>query len=556
METTPLLPDLAIRTPAKSPVPVVHSASAVIGRLTGRKAARSGVLWGLIFGISIASSEVSYAKIYSTSAQRDALAAAYGSNKAVSALFGPAPQLQTIGGFTVFKISMTLMVLGAVWGLLTSTRLLRGEEDTGRWDLLLVGLTTRRRAAAQAIAGFGVGVLALWGATAAIAILSGRDSKVQVAAAPTLYFATAMVATAVMFLAVGAATSQLAATRRQAASFGATILGVSYALRLIADAGVGLHGLIWASPLGWVEQLQPLSAPQPIAFLPIAGFSALFAMSAVYLAGRRDVGKSIISDRAYGQPHLRLLYGPTGLAMRLLRARVIGWWAAIALSALLFGLVAQSAGGTISGSAEEVFAKLGAPGTGADAVLGACFLILAVLVAISTAGHITAARGEESGGTLDHMLIGPVSRTSWLGGRLLIAFVVLLVSGLAAGVFTWFGTMSQHAEVSFTTLLGAGINLVAPATAILGFGVFVFGVRPQLTSIAVYGALGWSFLLVIVGGIGAVNHWVLDTSVFHQMASSPAVPPNWEVNGIMIAIGATSALIGGAAFTRRDVQGE
>ena len=38
---------------------------------------------------------------------------------------------------------MTLMVLGAVWGLLTSTRLLRGEEDAGRWELLLAGQTTR-----------------------------------------------------------------------------------------------------------------------------------------------------------------------------------------------------------------------------------------------------------------------------------------------------------------------------------------------------------------------------------------------------------------------------
>ena len=84
--------------------------------MSARKAARSGVLWGLIFGIAIASSEVSYVKIYKTSAQRDALAATYGSNKAVSALFGPAPQLQTVGGFTVFKISMTLMVLGAVVG--------------------------------------------------------------------------------------------------------------------------------------------------------------------------------------------------------------------------------------------------------------------------------------------------------------------------------------------------------------------------------------------------------------------------------------------------------
>ena len=137
---TALLPDLAVRAPVKAPAPVARSAGAVVAVVSARKAARSGVLWGLIFGIAIASSEISYVKVYKASAQRDALAATYGSNKALSALFGPAPQLQTVAGFTAFKISMTLMVLGAVWGLLTSTRLLRGEEDCGRWDLLLAGL--------------------------------------------------------------------------------------------------------------------------------------------------------------------------------------------------------------------------------------------------------------------------------------------------------------------------------------------------------------------------------------------------------------------------------
>lgn len=94
-----------------------------VARLTARSSVRSGAIWGYIFGIAIASSAVSYTRIYKTRAQRDALAAAYGSNKATSALFGPAPQLQTVAGFTVFKISMTLMLLGAVWGLLTSTML-------------------------------------------------------------------------------------------------------------------------------------------------------------------------------------------------------------------------------------------------------------------------------------------------------------------------------------------------------------------------------------------------------------------------------------------------
>jgi len=76
----------------------------------------------------VASSAISYTRIYKSQAEREHLAAAFGLNHASSALFGPAPQLQTVAGFTVFKTSMTLMVLGAIWGLLTSTRLLRGKK--------------------------------------------------------------------------------------------------------------------------------------------------------------------------------------------------------------------------------------------------------------------------------------------------------------------------------------------------------------------------------------------------------------------------------------------
>jgi ABC-2 type transport system permease protein len=63
-------------------------------------------------------------------------------------------------------------------------------------------------------------------------------------------------------------------------------------------------------------------------------------------------------------------------------------------------------------------------------------------------------------------------------------------------------------------------------------------------------------LVVIVGGIGATNHWILDTSVFHHMASAPAVSPRWEANSVMVAIGVAGAVVGGFAFTRRDLQGE
>ncbi|HEY5394430.1 MAG TPA: ABC transporter permease subunit, partial [Trebonia sp.] len=275
-----------------------RSARTVVARLTARKAVRSGVVWGYVFGALIASSAVSYSRIYKTRAARDALAAAYGANKATSALFGPAPQLQTVAGFTAFKIGMTLILLGAVWGVLTSTRLLRGEEDGGRWELLLAGQTTRRRAAAQALAGLGAGACVLWALTAILTVGAGLDPSVKIAAGPGLYFALAMTVTAVMFLAVGALASQLAPTRRQAASYAAAFLGACYALRMIADAGVGLHGLIWASPLGWVEELRPFAAPQPLALLSIAAFTAALATAAIATAGVRDAGAGVLDDHA------------------------------------------------------------------------------------------------------------------------------------------------------------------------------------------------------------------------------------------------------------------
>jgi ABC-2 type transport system permease protein len=238
-----------------------------------------------------------------------------------------------------------------------------------------------------------------------------------------------------------------------------------------------------------------------------------------------------------------------------MRATVAGWLVAIGVSAFLYGLIAKSAGGTISGSVREVFTKLGAQGSGAEAVLGVCFLIEAILIGFVAAGQVTAARTEESGGMLDHFLVRPVSRLAWLGGRVIVAIVVLLLSGVAAAVFAWLGAATQHTGSSFTDLLAAGVNLVPPAIVVLGIGVLTFGVWPRGTSIVVYAVLCGSLLVVIVGGFGTLSHWVLDTSVFHHMASAPAVPPNWEANGVMTAIGVAAGVVGALAFRRRDLQG-
>jgi len=527
----------------------------VVGRQVARRTVRSGALWGYVFGIYVASSALGYASVYKTAASRADLARTFGSNPGIDALIGPAHGIQTVAGFTAWRSLGVLSVVGAVWGLLAATRLLRGEEEAGRWELLLAGQTTRRRAVAQALGGLGVGVATLWAITAVVSVAVGQSAKVGVAPGAALYFATALVCAAAVFLAVGACASQLCATRRQAAAFSGAALGISYALRMVADSGTGLEWLRWATPLGWVEQLQPLSAPRPSALLPIVGLLVVLGGLAVHWAGTRDLNASILSDRTTAPPHTLLLSGPTGLVIRTIRPVAFGWGSAIAAGALIMGFISKAAGDALSGASSfrQVITRLGGRGTGAEAYLSIAFLIVAALLALIAAGQVSATRGEEAEGRLDHLLVRPLARFQWLGGRVAVPTVLIVTCGLLAGVFAWFGAASQHAGIGFTPLLEAGLNLIPPAIFVLGIGTLFEGVWPRAATMVVYGLVAWSFLVELIGGVINANHWLLDTSVFHQLAGAPAVAPDWTSAGTLVGLGLVSGALGVVAFQRRDL---
>ena len=190
--------------------------------------------------------------------------------------------------------------------------------------------------------------------------------------------------------------------------------------------------------------------------------------------------------------------------------------------------VAESATKAIAGitSIEQILGRLGGHGSLVRRPRRD-FLILAVLIAFVAAGQITGIRVEEVGRPARTLVVRPLS-----------PIVVARRAARAAWRCSWSAGMgrrrgvrlarchAEHAGVGFTTLLAAGVNVVPAGDHLLGLGVLVFGLwpsdapRPWST-----GTWRGRSSLVIVGGIGAVSHWVLDTSVFHQMASAPAVPP-------------------------------
>jgi ABC-2 type transport system permease protein len=532
------------------------SGAVVVGQVM-RRAGRSGALWGLVFGFYVAAQTLAYTSAYKTQAARNQLVHAFGTNIGLNALIGPAHAINTVAGFASWRLVGTLSLLGGIWGLLTSTRLMRGDEEAGRYELLLAGQTTRRRASAQAVVGLGVGLALLFAFTAFGTILTGQASTVAFTVGQSLFFAVTLVSGASVFLAIGALTSQLANTRRRAASMAGVVFGVSYALRMVADSDPGLHWLVWLSPLGWIEEARPLTDPHPLALLPVLVFVIAVITVTLRLAGTRDLGTATLPSRDASAPHMTLVGRPATLAIRLMRPVALGWLFAVAAFSVLIGTVAESSTKDLTGSkgVEALIGRLGGHGSLVATYLGLTFLILAFMIALVAAGQVTAIRAEEADGHLENLVVRPVSRRSWYLGRLGLSALLLLVAGLLGGVGAWVGAASQHSGLQIGSLLVAGLNVVPPSLMLLGLGALVLGAWPRRTSGIVYGYLVWSFLVEFIGGVIHTSHWLLDTSVFFHIVPAPATSPDWTSAAIVSGLGVVGAVVGTILLERRDLLG-
>jgi ABC-2 type transport system permease protein len=537
-----------------------RSPGAVIGRFVARRSLRSAVFWAFIFGVYTAQKTGAYATAYATPAARAKIAASFSNNVGLNALLGQPHHINTVLGYSSWTTSATVMIVGGIWAFLLATKYFRGEEEAGRAEILLAGQTTARGAAFNILAGFGSALLTLYAITAVAFIAIGRIHSIGFGTGSALFYAVASVSAAALFLAVGALSSQLMPTRSRASSLAAIVFGVCFLVRAMADT-TSLHWLLDISPLGWVENLQPLVGSQWVWLVPIAVTTAVLCLLTVWLAGRRDLGDSIVADNDSAEPHTALLNAPLPAAVRLTRSASVSWLVAIGLAGAFYGLLTKAAAQAFSqiGGFQKVLNRLEQTSlrlTASKLYLGIVFLMLMALSMAYVASAIGRVREDEAQGYVDNFLVRPVGRLSWLWGRIMLIAVVIVVICLAGGLGTWAGQASQHSGVPFGNLMLAGLNMIAPAVFTLGAGVLALGLRPRLTTLVAYGVLGWSFIISLASSGATLNHWLLDTSLLHQIALAPATNPNWTTNLNMIGLGALLALIGSLVFNSRDLQPE
>ena len=108
--------------------------------------------WLVGIAVVMAGSAASTRKLYPTHAELAALARTIQGTRATLAFYGPALQLDTVGGVVLWKPGGIALVLAGLLGLLTVVRHTRAEEEVGRAELAGAGAVGRLAPLAAALA--------------------------------------------------------------------------------------------------------------------------------------------------------------------------------------------------------------------------------------------------------------------------------------------------------------------------------------------------------------------------------------------------------------------
>lgn len=345
-------------------------------------------------------------------------------NQALTAFAGEVPSA-TLAGMAVWKNADAIYTILGLIMILTVVRHSRGEEESGRAELVGAG--------------------------------------------------------------IGAVAAQLTQTARTAIGVAALGLGVSYVLRFLAD-GSGLTVLKWLSPHGWSHLVRPYGDDNVAVLLLSLVFTAGSLALAYRLLTRRDLGHGLIPERQ-GPAASDRLRSSLSLAWRLQKGLLGGWIAGYAIAGLVLGALATSIEEVARQGAavEEFFRRYTASpeATMTDAYLWLIVLSLGYVSALYPLLALLRLRNEETSGRAELLLSTPVSRVRWICGHLLLALagsaLILASAGLTMGVVAGApakvlaGALVQVPATWVLAGIGAlAFGLLPRAAAAISWAAFLF----------------------------------------------------------------------------------
>jgi ABC-2 type transport system permease protein len=545
---TAVLPTAPPRSrPATGPAPGFAARFALSWRLMRRGAA---LMW-LTAAAYMAIEVLVFRSAYPDEASRQKLLD-LSTSTAVRMMQGVPAGVDTAGGFAVWDGGWMLMIIVACWALLTAARLTRGEEDSGRAELMLCRPLTTRQALGANLAAMGTAAAGVGLAAAGAFIVVGEP-----AAGAVLWGAGLGVLCAVA-AALGALVAQVVEPRRRAVSVGLGLLAAAFVLRVVANSADRRIWLLAAAPFGWVERLRAYSDNDWPWLLPPVGAMLLLGGAALAVCGRRDTGAALVRSAGSHRSTLRLLGSAPTFGWRLTSGALLAWAVALAVITFVFGLMTGALVDFINEDEsyrkmlESMGMDMSVPAVG---YLSYIALFLALPFAAFVGWRVGATRQEEAEGRLDNLLVRGVVRWRWMAvttAHALAAAAVLVVASTAA---LWAGSRLVDAPVTTWQIVEPMAGTLPVVALFTGVAVLTFGVAPRLTVVV---PVTLAVLCYLLETFGTALDWpnsLVGVSPFHHLARLPGAPMTPTAILLMTAIGVAAAAAGIATFAQRDLRG-
>ena len=473
-------------------------------------------------------------------------------NPAVRTLFGEPVALDQAGGFTVWRVGTFLAVLLGAWVILATTRITRGEEDTGQWNVLMAGRVPLRGVVARHLAVVMIVPLAAGGAVTTVLLLAGTDP------AGAAVHGAGIGLLGLFFAAVAGLTAQVFPARSPATGTAVAVLGTGLLARMVGDGLTELGWLRWLSPFGLLSLSEPYAHNRVLPLLALLGAAVVLAGAALVAAGHRDVRGGLVAAASGRRPHLALLATVEAFAVRRVLRPLTGWALGIGAYYLLIGFTAVSVTEFLAGSpalADEA-ARAGFSGLGAvEGFTATMFALLALPVGGFAAARMSAFVTAEANRHLTLLTAQPAGRVRLLAAELAATTGGALVLVTVAGVAVRSGIAATDGDLSLLAALQGAWNTLPVVLLSLGAATLATGWVPGAVTFAgSLPAIGGFLLLVIADSTGAPA-WVRAISPFTHLAPVPLTTVDWSSTLIMTALAATLVIAGAAGFQRRDLRG-
>jgi len=530
-----------------------------IRRFGFRQTLRGALILGFLTGIMMGAQGAAYAEAYPDQHSRDLFVASLKEAPALGFMAGEIRDAGSPASYSIYKSIALMTLITSIWGLLTTTRLLRGQEEDGRLENIVAGKTTKSAASAQLLIGASYSlVIAFLIAWLIIAGL-GAVPKVELSAGAAGLLTLGVFLPGLFFAGVGVLTSQLALTRRRALYYGLVPLLAFFVLRGAANSVSDWDHLKRFSPFGWTDLLNPVLDAQVKWVIPTIIFTIIVLPLGLYLAKKRDLGASIIHESEFAKSRFFLLGSSFKYMIRQNSGTFI-WWSLGTLSYVaLLTAIAKIGADTLSNSPTftQIIGSLS--GTYEDLVvafLGFGGLFTALILLVMAAVYMGNVRQEEAKNYLDNLLVQPVRRSSWLLGRLTIITMMVGILSLLAGYLVWQIATWQNVSLDLGILLQNAIALTGSVLLLIGIGTFFYGLLPRFAAISMYIAIVWAFVVDVLKSFFSLNDFIDKTSLLHYVSFAPTKSPDWSMFAWLITISIVLIVIGTVAFTRRDIVSE